>query len=149
MRLRSSIPGLMVVVPLFAVGFSALRSGSDLWFRTGYTLVVFALLVATIAARYRGPFWFGFAVVGWGYFLVVFSSLFDSGEGYHRGINQNLVTTQLLALVGGLDFLWRGPGNRNYGDTIAHIVNIGHLMLTLVFACGGGLLASISAENRP
>ncbi|WZP01105.1 hypothetical protein EP7_005549 (plasmid) [Isosphaeraceae bacterium EP7] len=35
-----------------------------------YVLTVISLLVAVIAARYRGAFCFGFAVFGWGYFLI-------------------------------------------------------------------------------
>ena len=61
-------------VVVLALGLAVLRSGSFAWFRACYALTLLALLVAIIGARYRpggkGAFWFGFAVFGWGYFLI-------------------------------------------------------------------------------
>lgn len=73
-RHRFPIAVLMAVVVFLALGLTVLRSGSLAWFRALYAVTLLALLFVILAARYRpvreGAFWFGFAVFGWGYFLI-------------------------------------------------------------------------------
>src|SRR5689334_10295137 len=70
MRFRPSIAGLMAFILFLGIWFAAMRSGSDLWLRISWTLTASVLLAALILAQYRGAFWYGFAIVGWGYFLL-------------------------------------------------------------------------------
>src|SRR4051812_30689148 len=72
MRTRSSLLTLMIVVLVSAVLSAALRSGSEQWFRTIYTITAVSLVLATLAARFRGEFWFGFALFGWSHYLLGF-----------------------------------------------------------------------------
>ncbi len=71
---RVSILGLIAAVVACGVIFAALRSGSDYWLGVAYTMTVALLLAAVVMARYRRgasrAFWFGFAVFGWGMFLL-------------------------------------------------------------------------------
>jgi len=69
---RFSISALISLTIFSGLIFGALRSGSTIWFQSVYTLTFVILLFATIAARYRGPFWHGFAIVGWAYFVLGF-----------------------------------------------------------------------------
>jgi hypothetical protein len=51
-----------------------------------------ALLTATVLARYRGAFWYGFAVFGWGYFLLglgPWGGLSYDIENYICSLNDN------------------------------------------------------------
>jgi hypothetical protein len=92
MHPRLTISGMMAVVVLAAVGFAAMRSGSGLWLRVIYSLVAMALLTATVLARYRGAFWYGFAVFGWGYFLLglgPWDGLSYDIENYICSLNDN------------------------------------------------------------
>jgi hypothetical protein len=74
--LRISTRGLMAALVVIGLGLAAIRSGSYTALRFVYTGTLLMLLVALIAASYRpaaqGAFWFGFAAVGWGYFLFAF-----------------------------------------------------------------------------
>jgi hypothetical protein len=160
MKPRLSILGLMAVVAIIAVGFSAMRSGSDPWFRAVYTMTVVVLLAAAIAARSRGAFWFGFASVGWGYFLLGLGSTFntmDSNSLADRAPNHNLLTNQVLrrAVVylhhdPATAYMRRGAGSVDLFRVRANSVGSGHSMLTLLFAFVGGQAALYFArDDRP
>lgn len=92
---RLTLAGQIGVIVVVAVGFAALRSGSLGWYRTIYSLTILALAVAALAARYRGPFWRGFAVVGWGYFLLGMGPWFIRMEmgGPSVSLNHDLLTS--------------------------------------------------------
>jgi hypothetical protein len=102
-RLRTSVLGLVLIVAAFAMAFAALRSGSDIWFGTVYTFTVVLLLLTVIVARFRRgdekAFWFGFAVFGWGFFLLGFGlwmnplASFEFEEGEPNRLNPNLLTS--------------------------------------------------------
>ncbi len=70
----ASLRGAMALVVLCGVAFTALRTASDLWLSVLSSLAVVLLLVAAVASRFRrgaeGAFWLGFAVFGWGLFLL-------------------------------------------------------------------------------
>ena len=109
-QLRTSILGMVLVVAAFAMAFAALRSGSDIWFGAVYTFTVVLLLLTVIVARFRRgdekAFWFGFAVFGWGFFLLGFGlwinplASFDFEEGEPNRLNPNLLTSQADLLPG-------------------------------------------------
>jgi hypothetical protein len=144
---RVSILGLIAGVVACGVAFAALRLGSDYWLSAFYTMTVALLLFAVVAARYRRgtsrAFWFGFAVFGWGMFLLGSNpwmprSGFD-GE-FSNDINPNLLTTRLIQFVVvkirmGTDDLQR------INQISANTIGIVHLMAVLAVGTVGGLLA--------
>jgi hypothetical protein len=108
-RHRFPIAVLMAGVLLLALGLTVLRSGSFAWFRALYAVTLLALLLAIIAARYRpvreGAFWFGYAVFGWGYFLIgigpwtewTTTTITGQGEHIQARANPLLPTEGLMA----------------------------------------------------
>lgn len=72
--MRVSVRGVAALVALAAAGLAALRSGSTAWAAVTVTAVfavLLASLVGVIAGRDRRA-WAGFAVFGWGYWLITF-----------------------------------------------------------------------------
>jgi hypothetical protein len=144
-KLRVSLVGLIGVVLLLAIIFAGLRSGSNDWFKSIYTLTFILLIYAAIAARYRGAFWYGFAIAGWAYFLLGF------GSGSHSrssAVNRNLVSSIILEIVSGT--MAAGdpspPGNFAQATMLrdlrwANRDGICHSGLTVVFASLGGLFS--------
>ena len=102
-RGRITIGRLLVAIMFFGVIFAGLRSGSNDWFTVIYTLTFISLVYAAIAARYRGVFWYGFAVAGWAYFIVGFAPWIGSPPGSEplRAVNRNIVTSVVLEIVSG------------------------------------------------
>jgi hypothetical protein len=155
-RLHVSILRMMIAIAFLAVWFAALRSGSDLWFSTVYTLTIAALLVATLAARFRrgneGAFWFGFAVFGWGFFVLDFGAALHSSGGFSGGgfrdkVNQDLLTSKAIAIV--IPYLRSQPdGFKVIDEFLANTIRVAHLMLTLVIAVIGGLIAFALRRRR-
>ena len=158
MRLRFGITALMGLVLFVAVGLVALRSGSNDWFTLVYTLTFIALIYAAIAARYRGPFWHGFAVAGWGYFVVGFGPWIGSPPGAEslRAVNRNLVTSVILEVVSGTLSVPdpTPPGSPSQAMMIgdnrrANRDGIGHSALTIVVAfVGGGVSRAVASRAR-
>ena len=100
---RFTIARMLGIIMLFGIVFAGLRSGSNDWFKLIYSLAFFALVYAAIAARYCGPFWYGFAVSGWAYFVIGFGPWIGSPPGSEplRAVNRNLVTSVVLEVVSG------------------------------------------------
>ena len=92
-RLRFTIAGMLGVVAFVAVGIAALRSGSDLWAATIFTLTAATLASAVLVSIHRQgrtrAFWFGFALFGW---LHLAACL-------HPAIKGRLLTANLLGLL--------------------------------------------------
>src|SRR5689334_10460965 len=92
MRYRVSIAALMVLVLFLAIGFAALRSGSDWWASATFSATLLALaLAAPLAVYRRGPrraFWAWFAAFGAAYLVLVFTPWFESA------IRPRLLTTK-------------------------------------------------------
>ncbi len=148
-RVRVSVMGLMAVVGLFALEFAALRAGTQLWFSVVYTVTVVFLLFAVLTARYRrgvwGAFWFGFAVFGWGYFLLAIgpwsNSTYDDDHGEITHGNANLYTSRII--VTSLDLV-RGDAPMDYqaiSQFSARTTALAHLIVTLAAGLFGGLAA--------
>jgi hypothetical protein len=75
---RINISTLIGLVVLCAATFAALRTSSPYWASAMVSFTVLALLgsvVACLWSRHRAG-WSGFAVFGWGYFLLTFTSPF-------------------------------------------------------------------------
>jgi hypothetical protein len=158
---RITVASLMIAVLVMAAGLFGLRVGSMACCRWVYALTALALLVATVAARWHGPFWLGFAVFGWGYFLWGFGPLFvqHGGFGCPEGLagNPNLPTTAAVERLAD----WTVPdppevtGRANL-ERVAeesvewHEANIGlcHCFLTLALAGVGGLVACLLAPRH-
>ena len=146
--LRPSITTLMAVVILAGLAFAALRSASELWFSAFYTATVLLLLRAVVSARFRRgdarAFWFGFAVFGWGVFLLAMGPWKDPAvalsQGIGDGYNQNLLTYHLVRVL--VAHLRRDAVDLGDIDKVT-IENLGivHLMMTLLLATLGGAAA--------
>src|SRR5262245_1687641 len=84
---RFSIAAVLALTLFAGLVFGALRSGATIWFQSIYTLTFVILLFAAIAARYRGAFWYGFAIVGWAYFVLGFGPWnYSGGYALSRGL---------------------------------------------------------------
>jgi hypothetical protein len=161
-RSRFTIARLLGAIVILSLFFAGLRSGSNDWFKLIYTLVFLALVYAAIAARYRGPFWYGFAVAGWSYFLIGFGPWIGThagGEPLH-GVNRNIVTAVVLeimtAIMFRLDVMASGdsvPVNDVASMMVlklreANREGITHGALTILFALAGGWLSRRIAKQR-
>ena len=77
-RFRFSLLHFLIVITLLAVGLGALASGSRLASSGAYTLFLgligLALAGALLVRGESRPFWIGFAVFGWMYFLLAFET---------------------------------------------------------------------------
>lgn len=156
-RFQVPIVGAVLLVAVCAMAFAGLRTASDLWRSGLYTLVVGLLLFAVLAARFRrgkeGAFWFGFAVFGWGCFLLGYRTptphFIDRGASMpSSNLNPSMLSTRVvLFLVPHLrprvEAL--GPG---FDQATANAIVIALLLVTLLAAVAGGALAAFM-KGRP
>src|SRR5262245_25907390 len=100
---RLTIAWLLAAIVVLGILFAGLRSGSNDWFKVIYTATFITLVYAAITARYRGAFWYGFAVAGWAYFLIGFGPRIGSPPGSEplHAVNRNIVTSVVLEIVSG------------------------------------------------
>ncbi|MFI5456796.1 MAG: hypothetical protein ACHRXM_15220, partial [Isosphaerales bacterium] len=113
------------------------------------------LMLAVIVARFRRgdekAFWFGFAVFGWGFFLLGLgpwmNPLGDSEERLSGNLNPSLLTSRLV--------LFLVPRLRKETEDLEAIqkitvntVGIAHLLITLTLAICGGLIAALVRRRR-
>ena len=155
-RVRISMAALLGMVLYSGLILAGLRSGSDLWYRSIYTLTAASLLYGGVAARHRGAFWHGFAVVGIGYFLIGFGPWIAGPPGSNgRGLNRSLATSMLVEAVS--DHLTNPgqppPGHLNeyymmLESRKANLNGIAHSALTIAFATIGGLASRTLAARR-
>jgi hypothetical protein len=147
-RPRLSILGLIAGVVACGVAFAALRSGSDYWLSAFYTMTVALLLGAVVAARYRRgisrSFWFGFAVFGWGGFLLTSNPWlpagYSGGGGFGGDLNRNLLTIKVIQFL--VVRIRKGTDDLDQIDQItANTVGIVSLLLVIAVAIAGGLFA--------
>ena len=153
MHPRLTISGLMTVVVLAAVGFAAMRSGSDLWLRLIYSLVALALLTATILARYHGAFWYGFAIFGWGYFLLGLGpwvGLASTRTPENQPLNQMLLSYDVANYLCSFITDYQPEGQLNRSDVMLsrNMQAICHSILTLPFGFTGGCIAWLLASKK-
>jgi hypothetical protein len=175
---RMTVAQLMGVVAIAGLAAWAFRSGTDYSFKVVYTATVFGLIVAAVAARYRGPFWYGFAIAGWAYFLIGFNPpTVLPGVGFgttlypqHRQINPALLSSLYLqemciVLVAEPKALPVDPAatmqrkneltirysqDKSAWDLkIGNIVGIGHSLLTVLIGTIGGWTARLLCAPSP
>jgi hypothetical protein len=154
MHTRISVRTLMALVILLGLELAALRSCSVFWFKTSYSLTLASLFVAILAARFRdGTFWFGFALFGWGYFLLGLGP-FEPSKTYEVGVtpNPNLWTHDLVEFV--LENATRVPEIRRFRtqpsyaqeqEAFARVRSArgtAHLILTALSAIAGAIATS-------
>ena len=156
-RFRISLAGMLLGVFFAGLVFAALRSGSDAWARAIYTTTAASLLFAGVAAKHRGVFWHGFAVVGLGYFVVGFGPWIAGPPGAEgRGLNRNLSTIVVVdAVVDAVIPPDQPPPGHNSGYYLtreshkANLRGIAHSALTVVLATlGGGIARGLAAGAR-
>jgi heme A synthase len=78
---RVTIAQLMLVVVVLAVGFAALRTGTQTSLKVVHTLTLALLMIAlvgSLARRRRRAPWVGFAVFGWVPYLLMNANLLNS-----------------------------------------------------------------------
>lgn len=149
---RFTIARLLGVILILGLVFAGLRSGSNDWFKLIYTLTFLKLVYAGIAARYRGVFWYGFAVAGWAYFVIGFGPWIGSPPP--GAVNRNLVSSVVLEVVSGTMSRhdspeWStGPGRNLTGIIRDNRGGIAHCALTIMFGFTGGLVSRALA-GRP
>ncbi len=106
------------------------------------------LLAAVVLARYRRgtsrAFWFGFAVFGWGMFLLGTNpwetNLFSTRGEFGPAVNRNLFTTRVIQFV--VVRIRMGTDDLEEIDKIsANTIGIVHLLVVLGVASIGGLFA--------
>ena len=82
---RLTLAGMMALVSLVAVGFAALRGPNDAWADGLFTATLATLSLALLALLFgrpeHRPFWGGFVVVGWGYWMLAFGPLLGEQVG--------------------------------------------------------------------
>lgn len=80
-RPHFSVASLMVLVCGVAIAFVSLLFASELWAGTVFLLTLGTLTVAILAIVYRRgarrAFWFGFALLGWGYMALAWGGWRD------------------------------------------------------------------------
>ena len=154
---RFTIARLLVAIMFFGIVFGGLRSGSNDWFKLIYTSTFITLVYGAIAARFRGAFWYGFAIAGWAYFLIGFGPWIGSPPGSEplQAVNRNIVTSVVLEIVSGTmsgsDLAPPGPGGPATNMILQmHWANrdgICHSALTLLFAFVGGSVSRVVARR--
>jgi hypothetical protein len=156
-HVRFSIARLLGVIVVCGIILAGLRSGSNDWFKSIYTLAFITLVYAAIRARFRGPSWYGFAVAGWAYFLVGFGPWIGSPSGSEplRAANRNLVTSVVVEIVSGtFSATDRLSSNTNAAAAAMFLQNreanrdgICHCALTVLIALAGGVVATAVARR--
>lgn len=157
MKYRASVKDMMGFILLASVGLGAFRSGSVLGFKLLYTLTIMALSFAALAAKYfGGDGWLGFALFGWGYFLLGLGP-FEPSHTYLVGPspNPNLPTHDLVEYL--IEHASKIPESRklppgsSYDDSMKAFARTrstrgsAHLMLTWLSAWAGSYITTAFA----
>jgi len=148
--------------------------------RASYAVTLLALLLATVAARHRpggeGAFWFGFAVFGWGYYLIGIGPWTEWERQGITGQGEKLViratpllptedlmewladrrTAHLKPPLTGMnvtvsreEFEAHTKAFAVYTELRESVIGIGHLMAVWLFGTAGGWAAWLMARSRP
>jgi hypothetical protein len=158
-RVNFTVRLSMCVVLCISIGLAALRSSSFQWLRTVNTLVIALLFTAVLAAKQfrgtRAAFWFGFAVLGWGYYFLAFGPvdgwhLYDYEgriDSFTPQVRPNLLTTDVVweMSLGITSFPPQGVLNDSFNDVFIRSSWIGHLLLTPIIGCLGGIASWVLA----
>ncbi len=137
----------MAIIVVVSVELAALNWGTGVAVDITRLLTIIFLVVATCLARYRtggeGAWWFGFALFGWAYYVLLLDAM-----AHFTSLSSQSIVSLLPALI--MDF-WtadRWSGRRLYG--ISSSLRILHEMFILVAAIiGGGVFWEIDRRRRP
>jgi hypothetical protein len=92
-RFRFHLGAIVILIPLLAIGFAALRESNEIWDITILSLTLGVLLISILFAIHRTEtrraFWLGFALFGW---IYVGLSLVPS-------IESRLITTKAITFL--------------------------------------------------
>jgi uncharacterized membrane protein YccC len=152
-RGRLTIARLLGLVVFCGIVLGGVRSGSNDSFKSIYTLTFVALIYAAIAARYRGPFWYGAAVAGWAYFLVGFGQWIETEPGFPppQAVNRNLVTAIIPEAMSGLASEAERAAQSIVPPALARLdanrAGVCHCALTILFAYLGGRVSRVVARR--
>ena len=165
---RISIAGLLGMVAVFAIGFAALVNASDLWLGATLTLTIGLLLGSVLGVILRpdcrgGGLLVGFALFGWGFFLL---GLAPAGLSDHlRGLSDTPArwafekanalpvrpppylgpdtptTTNLLTIY--------NDATRDFRNRRANAGVIGQWLTVLLMAMVGAIAGAFLARGRP
>jgi hypothetical protein len=160
---RFSIPSLMAVILLIGLGLAAMRSASFLCLQVIYTATVVALLLSILLAKYSrsdSPFYIGFAVFGWGYFLLAIGPWTFWITSWVSGRGIVLATRAYVLLLSNypIDFLAVHLASETVSvpvqgaDAIVQssdiAAGVGHILFVWLFGLVGGLMATYLSSRR-
>lgn len=101
--MRISVKGVLLAVAAVAVSCAALINANDVWAAVVYGVTLGCLFVAIVGAIFRRghrrAFWAGFAVFGWGYFLLMGATLENPLGGRAGGLPTSLLLVKLHDVV--------------------------------------------------
>jgi hypothetical protein len=157
--MRFSIKWMLIGIAGAAVACAALVNASELWAAIVYAATLVCLFVALVGAIFRRgrqrAFWTGFAVFGWGYFLLMGATLENPIGGRAHGLpthpllmalhdavaKETGASTARRARAAWEDDLVSRMNRRPHPREFA---KVGHLVLLLLFASAGGLVGQYS-----
>jgi hypothetical protein len=94
---KVTIAQLILVIVVVAIGLAAIRSGSPAWSGAMLSITIFAMICSLLGiALGRGTrrvYWTGFALLGWGYLLLIYL------PWLHRNIGQYLLAPNLFEQI--------------------------------------------------
>jgi hypothetical protein len=157
---RLTIAALMLLVVVCAATLAALRTSSPYWAAAMVSLTVLALLGSVVAGlwgRHRAA-WSGFAIFGWGYFLLTFTSPFrdvvrphlltsvaivESYRHLRPGLRVEMTELTLLSQAG-----------MPIGPTSLSVIGLEHMPAPQFIAVAGGgprpiISIPVPAGNQP
>jgi hypothetical protein len=153
-QFRLSMAGMLWFVAVTAIGLASIRSTSGVWTTVAATLTLAALLKAVLAAALlRGndrAFWLGFAVFGWVYLILVDWDWVGGPFGHEL---TGALADWAEAVIP--EAPRPSPAITNLSELhqermikIGHFVQIGRMVLCLLFAMAGGVIGRKLAADR-
>ena len=167
-RFRISLASLLGIVAVIAMGLAGMVSASSLWTTAAATICLAVLLSAVLAARLLTgidrAFWAGFALFGWSYLLLVnwdwiggqfghdlTAGLSDIAESVFADVSVAPPPSPTIAPAGrpavgfNLQYLESVRGRQ---IRLGNFVQIGRMILSLLFGLVGGWIAESFARRR-
>ena len=165
---RISIAAVLGFVAVFAIGLAALVNATSVWAGVSFTLtvgVLFSSVLATILRGWRRGGWLGFALFGWGYFLLGYTSVFGVASDFWLlpdAATEWIFARSNRAPVLPPSFSTAAQGSRpltpedsayyaaarDYNDRFAIAGRIGRWLSVLLFAGVGAFLGILLGQGR-
>ena len=146
--MQFSIRTLLISVTAAAVAITSLLYANDLWSRLWITVCFLALLSACVGVIYarfeRRAFLIGFAILGWGYFLLTWGVI---GELTADDLLGGVLVVWLNEYV--LSTFWRNdPSAAAFSFGVPSGDRIAHSLINLAIAFCGGALGRFAYRQR-